>query len=324
MPWPQWLAPLVDPIACLPPMPEATAENADALLARLEKALKLKNRSAMSGEKSSVLRGHGLDFAELREYVPGDEVRKIDWNVFARTLSPHIKEYRDEKLLTLWLAVDLTPSMGFGHTLTKAQRAVEWAGLVGLMAAKARHRLGLVLITAERTDILPPQGGQAQLRHLTQRLLAAEAGLRRPAAPADLPPDHLAKGLERLAHVSGRRGTLFLFSDFTAPIESWRPVLGELFGKADLTSVLIADTSEQRWPEGLGRLPVFDPESGETAWIDGRDAQLKAAYKAAMAERQAESMQVLQNLGTALAADTAWEPPAFLEQLTTAMQRKGL
>ena len=99
----------------------------------------------------------------MREYTPGDDIRKMDWSVFARTLTPHIREYHEEKQLTLWLVMDFTPSMRFGRAKTKIAQAIELAGLFGLLAERAGHKLGAFLITEEQPEIIPPACNLAHL-----------------------------------------------------------------------------------------------------------------------------------------------------------------
>src|SRR5215470_17110747 len=119
-----WLDPVLNPRACLDiPEPPTEAMPVDAWLRLLESRLRQKIREGYDGSKQSLVRGYGLDFADLREYVPGDDIRKIDWNVFARTLSPHVKEYHEERQLTVWVFVDFTPSMFFGSSITGQSKA---------------------------------------------------------------------------------------------------------------------------------------------------------------------------------------------------------
>ncbi len=311
-----WLDPVLNPLACLPPAPESPEpRNVSAFLQRLEQLLRLRMRDAMSGEKPSLVRGQGLDFADLREYAPGDDIRKIDWNVFARTLTPHVKEFHEEKQLTLWLAVDMAPSMHFGRVRTKAACAVEWAGLLALMGHEAGHKLGAFLVFPQGTRILPPKAGYAQVRHVAQAMLE---GLQAPlAAPGALHPAK-ENPFQALAHVVARNSTVFLLSDFNRPEAEWRPQVGRLSRRATLISLLIGDPGEATLPN-LDAC-VYDPVSGQTVRLAGGDV-VRRRYEAAMAAEQAQLRGTLQTMGLLAEASTEADAVAVLRQLLGKAQR---
>lgn len=311
----RWLDPILNPEACLPPalQPAMAEENTDAMLKRLDLLLRQKVCFALSGERKSKLRGQGLDFSGLREYTPGDDIRKMDWSVFARTLSPHVREYQEEKQLTLWLAVDLTPSMHFGRVMTKAQQAVELAGLLALMAQKAHHKLGAIIILDKSSRIIAPKAGPAQVRHLVQSLRQAlEQAASAQGAPAGNAPDTgedpLTTACQKLAHVVQKQHTVIVLSDFLAKTPSWQVPLGELSRRAQLLCLLLSDPVEQALPAELGLLTLRDPETGETVQVDTNDAALLGQYARVIRDEQAQRLNLLRKMGVATLALTETEP----------------
>ena len=322
----RWLDPILNPEACLPPAlkPAMAEENADALLKRLDLLLRQKVRFAFTGERRSKLKGQGIDFSGLREYAPGDDIRKMDWSVFARTLTPYVREYQEEKQLTLWLAVDLTPSMHFGRLQTKAQQAVELAGLVGLLAQKAHHKLGALIIQGEQSRIVSPKAGPAQVQYLMQALLEAleKASAQPEAATAKVSTlaeeDPLMAACRQLGHVVQKQHTVLFLSDFLAQTTSWQMPLGELSRRAQLLCLMLADPVEQNLPAGLGMLILQDPESSEVVQVDTNDTALLGQYAEAVRTQQEKQLQTLRNMGVATLALTEAEPTQALLSLLTA------
>lgn len=286
----RWLDPILNPLACLPVTEEHSPSNekADALLKRLEALLQHQLRYALSGDRRSILRGQGLDFADLREYMPGDDIRKIDWSVFARTLTPHVREYHEEKQLTLWLAVDCTPSMQFGQRKTKLRQAVELAGLMGLLAERGKHKLGAVLMLGTETQILPPKSGYAHLQHIMQKLLDCAKSSRWSSQP--LTADPLPEAFRQLAHLAQKNSTLLVFSDFLSLSKAWQVPLGQLSQRAKLVHFMLQDPVEMHLPAGLGMMTVQDPETGHITQIDTNDARFHQQYEAEV-KGQAEQKQ---------------------------------
>lgn len=308
-----WLAPLLNPQACLPPEPEfPESQNAESLLKRLDILLRQKLKHAMAGEQKSILKGQGLDFADLREYIPGDDIRKMDWSVFARTLTPHIREYHEEKQLTLWLVLDLTPSMRFGQQKSKLWQAIELAGLFGLLAERAGHKLGAFLITGDQPEIIPPACNHAHLRRIIQRMMDRNA---LSGASTPLAADPLPALCPQLNHVIARQHTVILLSDFIAFSDSWRIALGQLSHKARILSLMLIDPVERELPANVGLLNLQDPETGQRLQLDtGNPATLKA-YRLQAQQRQTQTLSLLKDWGAAVYASTKSDPLDILFDL---------
>lgn len=318
------LDPILNPEACLPPQKsQAMAEeNADALLKRLDLLLRQKVRFAMGGEKRSRIKGQGLDFSGLREYAPGDDIRKMDWSVFARTLSPYVREYQEEKQLTIWLVVDLTPSMHFGRSKTKAQQAIELAGLMGLLAQKAHHKLGGLIIQGQESRIISPKTGPAQVQHLMKILLEASANPGESPQLAEKTREPLQAACDKLLNLVQKQHTVIFLSDFLSQTDGWQSPLGELSRRAQLLCVMLTDPVESHLPSDLGLLNLADPETGAVLQIDTQDAQMLAEFAQTVQANQEEKLRLLRQMGIATLTLTETEPAEALLSLLTG-QRAG-
>lgn len=333
----RWLDPILNPEACLPPVPSPAMaeENADALLKRLDLLLRQQVRFALSGERRSKLKGQGLDFSGLREYTPGDDIRKMDWSVFARTLSPYVREYHEEKQLTLWLAVDLTPSMHFGRVKTKAQQAIELAGLMGLLAQKSHHKLGALILLADESRIIPPKTGPAQIQYLMQALLEAlnptetnensksELAANSALKQAETLEDPLATACNRLANLVQKQHTVLFLSDFTAQDTAWHISLGELSRRAQLLCLMLTDPVETSLPSDLGLMSLQDPETGQVVQVDTHDPEWLAQYAQVARAQQDEVLGLLREMGIAALTSTEAEAVQGLLTLLTGQRSRA-
>jgi uncharacterized protein (DUF58 family) len=313
----RWFDPILDPLACLPPPPPQPEipENADVLLAQLDVLLRQKLKYAMAGNQKSILRGAGLDFADLREYRPGDDIRKMDWSVFARTMTPHVRDYLEEKQLTLWIVVDFTHSMRFGQQQTKLSQAIELFGLLALLAQKAEHKTGACLIGPNGNEILAPGNGPGHARHLTQKLLQWAA---RPPG-IDPPPatDPLKRTWQELNRVTARHSTVVILSDF---LDKWPPdagqpdgspwhaALGELSQRVKLLCLMLSDPLETTLLPRMGTLSLIDPESGCQLAVDTNAPACLQAYITQASSYQESRLQQLKVLGAATRVSTS-QPP---------------
>ena len=312
--WDGWLAPVTNPLACLE-LPEDADNEAspESMLKGLESALRQRVQHGWVGHKQSIVRGHGLDFADLREYAPGDDIRKIDWNVFARTLSPHIKEYLEEKQLTVWVFVDLTPSMFFGSHKTKARLAIEVAGLLGLLTEYGRNKLGVFVMDAEGSWMLPPKAGSEQVHLAMQRLLGAEQHMA--SVVQSVPEHYFSEHLSELARVAGKQTSVFVFSDFLTRSTQWEMVLGNLSGNTNIYTALMTDPAEEALPANIGLIECFDPETGHVVFIDTSDSELCALYQQKFSQRLTELSQRLSRFSRPMTVSTTMAPVDVLVDL---------
>jgi uncharacterized protein (DUF58 family) len=221
----------------------------------------------LSGEYHSVFKGRGIEFDEVREYAPGDDVRAIDWNVTARMGHPYIKRYCEERELTVVFLIDISGSQAFGSAArTKAETAAELACLLALSAVKNQDKIGMILFSDRIEKSFPPRKGRTSAMRLVREILAAETTRR---------GTDLAGALRFLNRVQKRRAVVFVLSDFmAAPFEKELRVAAR---HHDLICCAIGDTREEALP-AAGLIEVQDPESGEIFLIDTHSTALRSAF----------------------------------------------
>jgi uncharacterized protein (DUF58 family) len=222
-------------------------------------------RAGFAGDYHSAFHGHGIEFAQVREYLPGDDIRTIDWNVTARSGVPHVKQFVEERDLTVIVAVDVSGSMKFGSVdWRKCDIAAELAAVFAFSAVENSDRAGLLLFSDGIRKFIPPRRGRAHAQVLVRA--AVEAAMRGAGGEADL--EHATSFLERVA---GRRAVVLVLSDFL-DVHFEKP-LNRLNRRHDVIAIPIVDPREERFPDqGLAR--VADLETGETRLVDLRNADV--------------------------------------------------
>jgi uncharacterized protein (DUF58 family) len=251
--------------------------------------------SIFGGEYHSVFRGQGMEFAEVREYQPGDDVRSIDWNVTARTAHPHVKKHVEERELTLLLLVDLSGSEQFGtRGRFKAELAAELAAVLALSAVRNNDRVGLLIFTDTVEHVVPPKKGRRHVLRLIRDVLAS-----RPTGTGTA----LAAALDYGARLLPHRGILFLISDFLPPPDAgdalpagWERSLRLASRRHDLVAMSITDAAEGDLPD-VGLVALRDPESGREYVVDSGSPEVRAAFAAQVARERDELRRVFRRLG---------------------------
>jgi uncharacterized protein (DUF58 family) len=272
------------------------------LLAQVRR-LTIRSRRAVeevfSGAYRSAFRGQGLEFAEVREYVPGDDIRSIDWNVTARAGRPFVKRFDEERELTVVVALDLSGSLAFGsRSRAKRDAAAEAGALLALAAARNRDRVGLLLFTDRVELYLPPGKSRARALRIARELLAFE--------PEGRGTD-LAGALGFLNRVLRRRAVVFLLSDWRA--QGFDRPLAHLARRHDVVALDVADPLEREAP-ARGLLRVRDLETGRAAWVDASSRAARGAWKGAAARRSKELEQTFRRAGVPRLALDADRPAA--------------
>ena len=226
----------------------------------------------LAGEYSSVFKGTGIEFEEVREYEPGDEIRSIDWNVTARMGRPFVKRYVEERELTVWLLVDLSASGRFGsRSQLKNDAAAEFCALLAFAAIRNNDKVGMIVFTDRVELSIAPAKGRRHVLRLIRELLRFR--------PKGVGTD-LTAGLEYLGKVTHKRGVVFLVSDFLTPVP-----LAEIAGKElrilarrhDLIAVAIGDARENELPDA-GLVELEDPETGERLLLDTSSRRVREEY----------------------------------------------
>lgn len=256
----------------------------------------------MLGSYRSVFRGSGIEFDEVREYEPGDDVRSIDWNVTARMGAPYIKKYREGRELTVVLAVDVSGSSWFGSATSKRDLAADVTALLALAALHSDDRVALLLFSDRAERFVPPGKGRDHVMRIIREVLVAEP--RRS-------PTSIAAAARFVGQVVEKRSVVFVLSDF---IDSGfeRP-LHLLARRHDVVAVTLSDPREQRLP-AAGLIHVEDAETGAMRWLDTSDARVRSAHAELAERRTAERRRALARMGVDgldLSTDRPYVP-AFL------------
>ena len=239
-----------------------------------------------AGEYHSVFKGRGMEFAEVREYVPGDDVRTIDWNVTARLGHPYVKRYVEERELTVMLLVDLSASGRFGSVAKlKTEVATELCALLALSAIKNNDKVGLILFTDQIERFVPPQKGKNRALRVIREMLYFEPERR---------GTDLGLALEYLHRISPRRSVSFLLSDFLAA--GYERALRLARRRHDVIPICISDRREASLPN-LGLLTLSDLETGQQVLVDTGSAAVREEYRRRREAAVAERRRAFRSLG---------------------------
>lgn len=221
----------------------------------------------VTGLHKSPYHGFSIEFAEHREYVPGDDIRLIDWNVTARLDHPFIKVFREERELTVLLMVDVSSSGGFGsHGALKNETAAEVASILAFSAIKNNDKVGLIVFSDQIERFIYPQKGRAHIWNVIRTILTFTPEGKR---------TNLNLPLEYMLKVQKRKSIAFLISDFQAP--DYMDSLRRARKKHDLVAIHILDPREVDLPD-VGLVHLEDAETGETVWVDTSDAAFRERY----------------------------------------------
>ena len=243
----------------------------------------------LAGEHRSIVSGVGTELAQVRLYVPGDDVRRIDWNVTARTGETHVRVDVAERTVTTWLLLDTSPSMHFGTADRRKADVAEGVALaVGHLSTRSANRLGLMTFGDEDERSLPPRQGRVGMLGLLVTL-RDELQSKEPAATS------LGSALERSAKLARQRGLVFIISGFRGP-RDWRPPLLQLSGRHHVTAVEIRDPREQTLPN-VGDLCLVDPETGRQIRVNTRSKKLRDRFESRAAEERGEVASLLGSAG---------------------------
>lgn len=234
-------------------------------------------RDIVAGEYSSAFRGRGVEFAEVREYQPGDDVRTIDWNVTARLGTAYVKRFLEERELTVLFVVDYSASGAFGTgQRTKRTLGTEVCAVIALAAARSNDRVGAAFFTDRLERYIPPRKGRRQVLRVMSELLAYEP---------DASGTDLAKSLLVLEPLLRRRSVLFIVSDFVA--ENWGPILARLSRRHDVIAVQLVDPRERELPD-VGVVALRDSETNDWCYVDTSSPAVQAHFRARMAAFDAQ------------------------------------
>jgi uncharacterized protein (DUF58 family) len=272
----------------------AVAGGAERALRRLEWTVIRRLDGLLQGDYRTLMRGAGLDLADLREYQHHDDVRHIDWNVTARLQTPHVRVFTEDREMAAWFVLDLSRSVDFGSGL-KAKREIS-AGFVGVLARLlTRHgnRVGALVYGNDLEAVIPPRSGRRHVLHLLHAM-ERRAG-QAEAAPVQKGMTRLDDLLKSAATLMPRRSTVFVVSDFLSE-PGWERPLGQLVQRHEVIAVRLFDPLELELPD-LGLVPLRDAETGEQLWVDTHDAGFRKRFARLAAERESALRQALAKAG---------------------------
>jgi uncharacterized protein (DUF58 family) len=272
------------------PAPAVTpAEGTEHVLRRLEWTVIRRLDGLLQGDYRTLMRGAGLDLADLREYQHQDDVRHIDWNVTARTAVPHVRVFTEDREMAAWFLLDLSPSVDFGSgELRKRNVSAEFVAVLARMLTRHGNRVGAMLYGSGVDTVIPTRGGRRHVLHLLQamrsRPVARESG-----------PTRLRDLLDSAASLIKRRSTLFVVSDFISE-PGWERSLGLLAQRHEVVAVRVLDPLELQLPD-LGLLTLRDAETGEQVLVDTHDPGFRKRFARIAAQREAELREALGKAG---------------------------
>ena len=263
--------------------------NPEHLLRRLEWTVIRRLDGLLHGDYRTLFRGFGLDLADLREYQYHDDVRYIDWNVTARLQTPYVREYNEDREVTAWFLLDLSPSVDFGsEEVKKRSVSTEFVTVLARLLTRHGNRVGALFYGSDVDTVIPARSGRRHVLHILHRLL------NRPP-PARSAATNLKDLLQTAFQVMRRRSVVFVVSDFiSAP--GWGAPLAHLAQRHEIVAVRVYDPLERELPD-LGLLVIQDSETGEQLFVDTHDRGFRKRFAAAAERREHEVRAAFREAG---------------------------
>jgi uncharacterized protein (DUF58 family) len=277
----------------------ATRADPDHLLRRLEWTVIRRLDGQLQGDYRTLLRGFGIDLADLREYQAHDDVRYIDWNVTARLQTPYVREFLEDREVTAWFLLDLSGSVNFGSGgVRKRELSSEFAAVLARLLTRHGNRVGALLYTGAAAgsngnracEVIPARVGRRQVLHLLDRILHTGD-----AAAAAVTETNLALLLGQAQAVMKRRSVVFVVSDFIS-VPGWDKALALLSRRHEVIAVRLYDPMELELPD-LGFVMMQDAETGEQLFVDTRDRGFRKRFAEQAARREAALRDALSQAG---------------------------
>ncbi|HMQ53905.1 MAG TPA: DUF58 domain-containing protein [Anaerolineae bacterium] len=240
----------------------------------------------LQGDYRSLFYGYGVDFADLREYQPGDDIRYIDWNVTARMDAPYVRQYVEDREITAWFLLDLSPSMEFGTSETESLKRtvlIDFVTTLARLLTRHGNRVGAIFYNNRVERTIPPQGGRGQVLRLINDLL-------KPPRPGPSSVTDLRPLLEAGLHAIKRRSLIFIISDFMS-VPGWERPLTLLNRRHEILAIRMWDPREVELPD-IGPIIMEDAETGEQLYVDTGDKSFRRRFQELARQREAELNQV--------------------------------
>ena len=240
-----------------------------------------------AGEYQSVFKGRGMEFEEVRPYYPGDDVRRIDWNVTARMASPFVRHYQEERELTVMLLADASGSSEFGTAGGfKRELAAELAAVLSFAATTNNDRIGLMVFTDQVELVVPPRKGRRHVLRMVRDLLVFQ--------PEGTGTD-ISLALNSMNLMLKQRSIAFLISDFIAPTESYRRALAASSRRHDVIAIDLHDPAEREIPP-VGIIALEDAETGDLVWVDTNDEAWRRSFEEQVRMDEDAKVQMMRSL----------------------------
>jgi uncharacterized protein (DUF58 family) len=271
----------IETLVVKPSQPPLRADNAETILRRLEWTVIRRLDGLLYGDYRTLFRGFGLDLADLREYQYHDDVRYIDWNVTARLQTPYVRVYNEDREVTAWFLIDLSPSVEFGSQVKKRSVATEFVALLARLLTRHGNRVGALFYGDSVDTMIPPRSGRRQALHIVQSMLSRPEP--EPSAATDL-----SDFFQTALRVMPRRSLVFVVTDFiSAP--GWAKPLAYLAQRHEIVAVRLYDPLEMDLPD-LGLVTMRDAETGEQIFVDTHDRRFRKRF-ANLAKRREQELR---------------------------------
>ncbi len=248
----------------------------EAVLRRLEWTVLRRLDGVLQGDYRTLFRGFGLDLADIREYQYGDDVRHIDWNVTARLQAPYVREYHEDRDVSAWFLLDLSPSIDFGGTALKRSVSAGFVAALARTLTRRGNRVGAMLYGVSVDDVVPARSGRRHVLYLLHRMMS------RPA-PRAAKETELGELLRQALALVRRRSLVFVVSDFISS-PGWEKPLVQLARRHEVIAVPVRDPLERDLPD-VGALTFEDAETGEQLFVDTHDKGFRENFSRLSSER---------------------------------------
>jgi len=262
--------------------------NPEKILRRLEWTVIRRLDGMLHGDYRSLFRGNGLDLADLREYQYHDDVRHIDWNVTARLQVPYVREYHEDREVTAWFLLDLSPSIDFGSETKKRSLSTEFITVLARLLTRQGNRVGALFYGDKVDTVIPARGGRRHVLGMLHRLLSR-------------PELQRSEGTDLRAFLRGayqampRRSLVFIVSDFFSQ-PGWAEPLSHLARRHEVVAVRLYDPLERELPD-MGMLVMQDSETGEQLFVDTHDKSFRKRFASVAERRERELRTALARAG---------------------------
>lgn len=293
------------------------ASTPERILLRLDWEVIRRLDGLLQGDYRSLFYGYGVDFADLREYQPGDDIRYIDWNVTARMDSPYVRQYAEDREITAWFLLDLSPSMDFGTVPSQSLKRtvlIDFVTILARLLTRHGNRVGAIFYGSRIERTIPPRGGRLQVLRIINDLL------KQPQL-TQTPVTDLSSLLHGGLHTVKKRSLIFIISDFiSAP--GWERPLNLLSRRHDVLAIRLWDPREIELPD-VGPIIIEDAETGEQLYVDTRDRRFRQRFQEAAQRRETELTETFKRAGVdALSLSTEEDLVRAIVRFATMRQRR--